>query len=448
MLRFCLFLLTLLVGVAFSSPCDAGYGEEHKQPHQHHHKHHHHSHYSDPSVSVSSNKHHSVLEIKTHSAAPRVTETHHKASTIIHHAPSSTFSVSVKPSHKPSHTHEQSKSKTVTKVKSSSKTAVATKSTKPATKTSRLPTAPTSHSINGAYPFSQLVAFGDELSDNGNGSYAHGITGDPANVYGFGTWTNGPVAVSYLADLLGVPLVDKAWGGDNGGENFGATVDNDYTPAGATWNGLPVPSVKQQIYDNYTADGLPGIESSLQFIMVGENDLSKHTDAFYEGDAQNADFEDTISSTILSYAEYLIEKGAPYVVVGNIYPKHKAPVTVTYLCSDGGCVDTWGEIIESANDAIEKKLAASEHHDKLIYYDIYGFMMNVMDNKDTYGLTEDLAAFCDGDPAVAQWDKCIAGDYVWEGAEKFFWMNYIQPTTHVHRLIAQDMKQTIDAFLG
>lgn len=47
-------------------------------------------------------------------------------------------------------------------------------------------------------PFNQLVAFGDELSDNGNGSYAHGITGSPANVYGFGTWTNGPVAVSYL----------------------------------------------------------------------------------------------------------------------------------------------------------------------------------------------------------------------------------------------------------
>lgn len=29
-----------------------------------------------------------------------------------------------------------------------------------------------------------MVAFGDELSDNGNGSYAHGITGNPATVYG------------------------------------------------------------------------------------------------------------------------------------------------------------------------------------------------------------------------------------------------------------------------
>lgn len=35
------------------------------------------------------------------------------------------------------------------------------------------------------YPFEYMVAFGDELSDNGNGSYAHGITGNPANVYGY-----------------------------------------------------------------------------------------------------------------------------------------------------------------------------------------------------------------------------------------------------------------------
>lgn len=77
-----------------------------------------------------------------------------------------------------------------------------------------------------SHPFTRLVAFGDELSDNGNGSYAHGITGDPANVYGFGTWTDGPVAVSYLADLLDVPLTDYAFGGCCGGASFGATIDN------------------------------------------------------------------------------------------------------------------------------------------------------------------------------------------------------------------------------
>ena len=33
---------------------------------------------------------------------------------------------------------------------------------------------------------------------------AYGITGDPANFHGLGTWTNGPVTVSYLDDHPGL----------------------------------------------------------------------------------------------------------------------------------------------------------------------------------------------------------------------------------------------------
>jgi hypothetical protein len=46
---------------------------------------------------------------------------------------------------------------------------------------------PYSFSVNRAsLPFTKIAAFGDELSDNGNSSYAHGITGNPATVYGYG----------------------------------------------------------------------------------------------------------------------------------------------------------------------------------------------------------------------------------------------------------------------
>ena len=300
------------------------------------------------------------------------------------------------------------------------------------------------------YPFNRLVAFGDELSDNGNGSYAHGITGSPANVYGFGTWTNGPVAVQYLAGLLNVPLVDYAFGGCCGGGSFGATINNAYTPAAAQWNGQPVPSIHDQIRLNYTKPAPASIKSSLQFIWTGENDLSAHTDAFWAGDPKNANFSAEIAKRITSNAEYLVNKGAPYVFVANIYPKHKAPVTTTYLCPDGSCIDTWGNIIQSANAAIQTSLSQSKYSKKFIYYDVFGFMMQVMANKDSYGLTESLASYCDGNASDPneKWDTCIAGSFVWQGAEKFYWMNYIQPTAHVHRLIAADMKATIDRFFG
>lgn len=79
------------------------------------------------------------------------------------------------------------------------------------------------------YPFTTLVAFGDQLVDNGNGSFAHGL--DPGNIYGFHTWTDGPVVPMYLAGLLRVPLVDYAWGGAFGGGLIGSTLDNEYTPS-------------------------------------------------------------------------------------------------------------------------------------------------------------------------------------------------------------------------
>lgn len=118
-----------------------------------------------------------------------------------------------------------------------------------------------------ANPLMQRYSFGDQFSDDGNGSYAHGL--DPNNIYNYFTWTDGPVVPQYLADLLNVPSLNHAWGGAFGGGLAGSTLDNDYTPAKDSYNGKPVPSTQEQIFDNYTANGAPdNIESALQFIWV------------------------------------------------------------------------------------------------------------------------------------------------------------------------------------
>ena len=53
-----------------------------------------------------------------------------------------------------------------------------------------------------ASTYSQVISFGDSLSDDGN-----------ADGYGFGVWSNGKVWVDYLAESLGVGLLDMAYGG-------------------------------------------------------------------------------------------------------------------------------------------------------------------------------------------------------------------------------------------
>lgn len=289
-----------------------------------------------------------------------------------------------------------------------------------------------------AYPFSHMVAYGDELSDNGNGSYAHGITGNPATVYGYGTWTDGPVAVSYLTDLLQVPLTDYAFGASDGGSNFGGTVDNAYTSSPSS-----AQSLEEQIR-NYTSHGAPNIQSSLQFIWIGENDLSEHTDAFWGGDWHNGWFAGNISGYIAGSVHKLLNAGAPYVFVANIYPKHIAPVTKKYLCSDGSCVATWGQVIQQANAAIQFELA--QFGSQVIYYDVFDFMVNLANNGAAYGITQPTSYYCDGDASDLneKWDECQVQGL----AHEFYWMSFVNPTTHVHQLIAGDMKSAIDQHFG
>ena len=124
--------------------------------------------------------------------------------------------------------------------------------------------------MRSSYPWDWVVAYGDELSDNGSGSYLADITGSPRNVYGYKTWTNGPVAVTYLTEMLGTPMGwDYAIGGDNGGSGIGATINAAYTP-------MPphIFSVQDQV-QWYINNGSSDITKTMQFIWVGQNDLSK-----------------------------------------------------------------------------------------------------------------------------------------------------------------------------
>lgn len=65
------------------------------------------------------------------------------------------------------------------------------------------------HSADAA-AYSQVVAFGDSLSDDGN---LAALIGLPSAPYYQGRFSNGPVAVETMASVLGASLVDYAVGG-------------------------------------------------------------------------------------------------------------------------------------------------------------------------------------------------------------------------------------------
>lgn len=120
---------------------------------------------------------------------------------------------------------------------------------------------------NAAY--SQIVAFGDSLSDNGNAFAAtKGLLGIglPTAPYWNGRFSNGPVAVEVLAQTLGLSLVDYAYGG---------------ALTGSTNRVLGLPGIQTQV-NKFTGDlataGKTADASALYFLWGGGNDFFSATD--------------------------------------------------------------------------------------------------------------------------------------------------------------------------
>ncbi len=117
-------------------------------------------------------------------------------------------------------------------------------------------------STTSAFAYSQVVAFGDSLSDNGN---IFALTGDeyPPSPYYDGRFSNGPVWVEYLAQDLGVGLLDMAYGGARTyGNPFSktgtATTGDEF---GFTWQ------VEQYLNGSFVDP------NALYTIWIGGNDL-------------------------------------------------------------------------------------------------------------------------------------------------------------------------------
>ena len=247
------------------------------------------------------------------------------------------------------------------------------------------------------------------VGDNGNGSYAHHVAdqNNPFNtIYGAKTWTNAQVAVSFLTDLLGVPMTQNfAFGHAWGGSDAGATLDNTmfvsdfHNATVAAELGCPgAPPASQQV-STYISQGVN--KDALHFLWIGNNDVDMV--GFYQQEAFNAN----LTAGFKKVVQQLLDAGAPYVFVPNIYPKQLAPVVPKYYgWTTQSQQDDFGKSITQANTVLKDTLDGL-NSDKIIYYDANSFLTQVWNNAGSYGLTNakdtnGWPAFCDGDPDQTQ----------------------------------------------
>jgi phospholipase/lecithinase/hemolysin len=135
-----------------------------------------------------------------------------------------------------------------------------------------------------AAPYSQFVVFGDSLSDAGNAAFITSNAFPPSPPYA-GTFSNGPTAAQYMANLLGVS-VGLGWsglsaaannyavgGGLNGIGNYNVQIGNP-PGLGAAFPVMANTGIRQQV-ERYALVNpvVPNAASTLFMVWGGPNNI-------------------------------------------------------------------------------------------------------------------------------------------------------------------------------
>jgi PhoPQ-activated pathogenicity-related protein len=174
--------------------------------------------------------------------------------------------------------------------------------------------------------YSQIIAFGDSLSDTGNDSILSNETSPPPPYYD-GRFSNGPNWIDQFASLLGVADPQPSLSGGTDYAYGGAT-------AGSTYQGVPDLGEQVQTY----LQNSPQADSKALFtVLAGAND-------FFYGQTNPLLVANSVDAALTS----LINAGAEHILVSNLPPQGATPL---FLAE--------GPAVSAAIDALDVELSSS-----------------------------------------------------------------------------------------
>lgn len=260
-----------------------------------------------------------------------------------------------------------------------------------------------SASLPASAAYSELVVFGDSLSDNGN---FLALTGGrfPSPDYGYATgrFSNGPVAVEYLAGTLGLTLTNYAVGGARTGTPAGGGSDNyvDDSGQGAAL-GLPPnylngTGLQAQIGQHLSTG--PADSDALYVVWAGPNDYFLSSSLLSPETVPNA------IANLNTAISTLYDAGARNFLVPNM-----ANLGLTPALQAEGALAAGLATLRSAehNLALAQLLGALDltlTEGDFRTVDVFGLLNDAALNPDQYGLTNidapcQTTPGCAGDPA-------------------------------------------------
>lgn len=275
-----------------------------------------------------------------------------------------------------------------------------------------------------AAPYSSVVAFGDSLSDTGNfAALTGGFFPGPLSGYAPGRFSNGAVAVEYLAASLGVGLINNAVGGARTGEPVGGGYDNYVSDSGQLEPYGFVPAdfdgtgVGAQVAGYLGGHGGVADQDALYFVWAGPNDY------FLPGSLLDPQTDENAVANLQSAITSLYDAGARSFLIPNM-----ADLGITPSLLEEGPLTAGYATLRSAEHNLELAemlaqldltLAGARFHT----VDVFGLLNEAVLNPGQYGLTN-VDSPCQSDPA------CVG-----DPTGYLFW-DEVHITTAAHQIVA------------
>lgn len=305
----------------------------------------------------------------------------------------------------------------------------------------------------GAASFSQLVVFGDSLSDAGNAAAITSANFPPSPLPYAGSFSNGPTAAQYLAQQYGV-AVELAWastgatpssnnyavgGARNGSGNYNVEIGN---PAGlgVFFPTMASTGIETQI-ERYAAQhplGMPDAASTLVMVWGGPNDM-------FLGAETGGDPSIYIPAALQDLQNDILRLGMPTAFGGlgaqNILVPSMPDLGLTpeALSALDPAISPGLSFLSAAyNDGIDALLAGlgtalSPFGVHLYGFDTPAFLAGITADPAAYGFTNTTDA-CLYSGAWSPGDTSCAG---------YLYFDNVHPTTAAHRLLAAGFAQAV-----
>lgn len=271
-------------------------------------------------------------------------------------------------------------------------------------------------------PASNLVIFGDSLSDMGNGNSSaivSAVFSSPP--YWQGRFSNGPVWIEHVSDSFGLTTTfgDGTAAGDN--RAFGGSQ------TGQGYSYLTLPNTGSQI-NNYLANVQSNFTASdVVFIWAGGND-------FLYGTGN----PDLISQNMASHIRALALAGASRFVVANLPPLELTPEgasrTTAQQSTMASDVITYnGKLAQEVNN-----LTSSMNLD-ITLIDAWTLFHQIVNNAEHVGITNVQDQACTGGSTVplVPLPICGSGANIVSNVEQYLFFDRAHPTATMHRIIGE-----------